>query len=164
MDAGDTALAAAGAVQWRDPVDTRPDDAPTNARAGEDNRPHASQDSNGPGALDQAPSQQSIVVADTIAYSVTAAQIPLLLVVAGALALVGLLMRALYDVVVARRLRVHMQPHDANPGGTGGQSPVPSMVATRSPPLQPPMEPIHRHDDVQDALRQFSQSWNRRAA
>jgi hypothetical protein len=163
-NAGDTAFAAAGAVQWLDPVDTKPDEAPTHARGGEENRIFASRDSDGPGALVEPPAQQSVVVADTTAYSFAAAQVPLLLVVTGALGLVGLLMRAIYDVVAARRLQVHVQPYDASPGGTTCQSPVPSTVSMRSPPLLPPMEPIHRHDDVEDALRHFSRSWNRRAA
>jgi hypothetical protein len=155
-------LAAADALLWPAPLNTiRPGKPPADAPERHENRTHAGQAAEGPTGSNRAPARQSVAAVHSAAYS---AQIPLLLVVAGALLLTGILARAFYDVVAARRRHVYVQHDGANPSAIGVPSSVPSTVSKPMPLSLPPMEPIRRLDDVDDALRHFARAWDRRAA
>jgi hypothetical protein len=170
--AAGTQAAAAGAVRpgplatakpSEGPLATaKPSEGPPDAAVDAEHRALAGPPVNGP--HDQSSALHPVVTGESTASSPTASQLPLLVVVAGVLALVGILACAIYDVVVARRRRVYVQHSGAGPGATGSPSPVPSTVGARRSSL-PPMEPIHRHADVDEALHQFARpQHNRRAA
>jgi hypothetical protein len=156
---GGSTAEAGPAVRWPDPpADTTEREAgPTSAPSGQE---HASKDLHSD-ALDEPPVQHSVVASGKIADFLTVAHMRMLLLVAGAVAVIGFLARAIFDVAAARRRRVDVYRRNA---GVKSQSPVLSTVGgTGAPPL-PPMELNHRHEAVEEALRQFSRAWERRAA
>jgi hypothetical protein len=151
MNAGETTPEATPVVQWPDPP------ANTLERAAE-GQEHARNEVQDSGALDERPVKQSVVAVGNLADSPTLADMHIFLFT-GALAVIGFLVRVSINIVAARRRRAGVCNADLR--NSYLERSTTTVGGISFTPLRP-MEPIHRHDEVEEVLRQFSQVRQRR--
>lgn len=120
-----------------------------------------------PRAPDERPVPQPTVIADKPAEIPASTSNRTLRFAYLAVAAIGFVAGAIYCVALVRRRRTDVLNTALNAGTLNADMAPDEIPATASGPTfapLPPMDLIARHDDVDEALQRFSQSWKRRAA
>ena len=165
---GDTTRESASGVRWPDPsqstVAVVPSAAAMRAPALEDHPTVTAQDTD---LQEKAPAHRSSGALTEVAVSATVVPLSVLLrvllLVGGALAVAGILLRAIFKIAVVRRRQVLVDQSDAD-WRISGHERMPPTFASRFPPPQPLVDPVDANNDFEETLRQMLRARERRAA